>query len=177
MTSKEAHRINLLEYLGNPEINFPIRAKYNGVLGITKQAMYLHFTPEELTQIEFEAVEIRKKRSNRQRTKVLKALYKRALGYSHPEVKVQWVESEVYNQKEQCLLNVGRWGTIKLVKHYPPDKAAGQEFLDRTEGKVPDKVHLGGPGGEPIQPILNINTKKAKNVARFKLGSDKEEII
>lgn len=146
MKAKEKHKLNLLKVLGDPEEEFPNRAKYPGILKISKPALYQHFTPEDLIEIEKEAVEIRKARSSKQRANVLRALYSRAMGYEHPEEKAQFAD--------------GVWQTHEQTKHYPPDKASAQEFLDRTEGKVPDKHEIGGPGGEPIRPVLNINTGK-----------------
>lgn len=148
MKAKEKHKINLLKYLGDPEKDFPVRSKYPEFLSISRNTMYVHFTPDELCKIESEAVELRKQRSGRQRANILTALYEKSIGYVFPE------ETKIkINEK-------GKTSVIEITKRLPPDKAAAQEFLDRTEGKVPDKVHLGGPGGEPLKPILNINMGK-----------------
>jgi len=47
--------------------------------------------------------------------KVVKSLYERANGYNHRETKAQWV----WDQEQG-----GRWETIDLIKHYPPDTGA-----------------------------------------------------
>lgn len=126
MKAKKRHRDKLLRYLGDPEKTFPSRMAYGKILCISMVAVYHHFSPAELTEIENEALEMRKKRTARQRANVLNALYERAVGYTHYETKTY--------------MHDGKIVTSKTVKHYPPDKQAAQEFLDRVEGKVPDKI-------------------------------------
>ena len=128
MKAKQRHRAKLLRYLGDPEKTFPPRMAYSKILCISTVSVYNHFSPDELTEIENEALELRKKRTARQRGNILNALYERAIGYTHPEVKINVYEGEVI--------------TTRVLKHYPPDKQAAQEFFDRTEGKVPDRVDV-----------------------------------
>lgn len=62
MKAKDRHRITLLEYLGNPENGFPSRLELSvQVLGFkSQQHIYKVFTPEELSEIEREALDIRR---------------------------------------------------------------------------------------------------------------------
>jgi hypothetical protein len=71
-------------------------------------------------------------------------MYKRACGYSHPEIKLNVIDNEIVQ--------------TELVKHYPPDRAAGQEFLDRTEGKVIEKRELTGKDGKPLETVTTVET-------------------
>lgn len=121
---KVRYRATLLAYLSNPEMPFPIRSKYGDILGKTKKTVYDHFTPEDLSELEIEAYNNRKNSCVRQRANVLKALYDRAMGYHHAENHIAVYEGDVIITPQ--------------IKRYPPDKAAAQEFLDRTEGKVKD---------------------------------------
>lgn len=101
MTAKEKHKKRLMDYLGDPENDYPLRQDYAVILKISIQRLYQHFTPAEMQDIENEAYEIRKKNSTRQRSVVLKAMYSEA----------------------KC-------GNV----------SAANLFLERTEGKVPDKI-------------------------------------
>ena len=58
--------------------------------------------------------------------RVTKSLYERANGYSHPEVKVQWVNGD----------DGGQFETLDLIKHYPPDTTACIFWL---KNRQPDK--------------------------------------
>ena len=118
------YRLTLLAYLSNPELPFPIRSKYGDIIGKTRKTVYDHFTIEELSELENEAYNNRKSSCVRQRANVLKALYDRAMGYHHAENHIAVYEGDVIITPQ--------------IKRYPPDKAAAQEFLDRTEGKVKD---------------------------------------
>lgn len=64
-----------------------------------------------------------KRSKNGANAKVKQAFFERATGYSHPDTKAQWVESEVEIDGEWR--TVGRWEYAELIKHYPPDTAAG----------------------------------------------------
>lgn len=128
MHVKERYKLRLLRHLGDPEIDFPPRRDYPQIVGVSKKTIYKHFTPLELSEIEAEAVDMRKKSCSRQRANVLSALYERAIGYSHPDVHIS--------------THLGDVTMTDIIKHFPPDRAAAQEFLDRTEGKVPDKVEM-----------------------------------
>lgn len=125
---KKRYRETLLSYLSNPEMPFPIRSQYGDIIGRTKKTVYDHFTPDELSEIEKEAYKNRKDSCVRQRSNVLKALYDRAIGYHHAETHVSVYEGDVI--------------LTPLIKRYPPDKAAAQEFLDRVEGKVVEKSEI-----------------------------------
>ncbi len=71
---------------------------------------------------------------------VANRLYKRALGYSHPEVHVSAFQGDI------TLTN--------LVKHYPPDTQAATWWLkNRQPAKWKDRTvnELTGPDGGPVQ--------------------------
>lgn len=59
---KDGHRLKLIEYCGNPQNPFPNRDVMSvDVLGFKhKSTIYKRFTPAELTEIEKEALEIRR---------------------------------------------------------------------------------------------------------------------
>lgn len=125
---KERYRLSLIAYLSDPEKPFPIRRYYGDIIGKTRKTVYDHFTPDELLEIEKEAYENRKMSCVPQRSNVLKALYDSAIGYHHAETHISVYEGEVT--------------MTPMIKRYPPNKAAAQEFLDRVEGKVVEKSEL-----------------------------------
>lgn len=140
MTKKELNKIKILEFLSDPDNDFVNRSELAvTVLGYKHQrTLYRHFTTEELNTIENKALQERKSRSARQRANIYNALYKRSMGYSHPDVHIS---------NYQGVITV-----TKITKHYPPETQAGREYLDRTEGKVPDKEVA--PGSESSSNIL-----------------------
>ena len=78
--TKEAHRLTLIEYLSNPDNKFLNRTQLSVVaLGFTQgSVIYQVFTPDELTEIEDEALEARRKRYASKLAKVDEAVLRRA---------------------------------------------------------------------------------------------------
>jgi len=126
MNRKESNKIKILEYLSDPGNDFMSRADIAITLLGYKNArtLYRFFTTAELSEMESAAIVERKARSSRQRAHIYTALYKRAIGYSHPDVHISNYQGEI---------------TITdIIKHYPPETQAAREYLDRIEGKVPE---------------------------------------
>jgi hypothetical protein len=79
---------------------------------------------------------------------IAQALFHRAKGYSHPEVDIKVVASEIVQ--------------TPLVKHYPPDTAAASLWLRNRQPKLwRDKQDLehSGPDGGPIPHSLTVTFK------------------
>ena len=161
VTTKQRHRETLLVYLSNPELPFPIRARYGDLLGITKKSVYDHFTPDDLSDLEQEAYAKRKSVSVRQRSNILKAMYDRAIGYHHAETHVATYE--------------GKTILTPLIKRYPPDRSAAQEWLDRVEGKVTEKRDHTSSDGSMSPKEINVNAtpKEASQDYKEMLKNDK----
>ena len=100
--TKEENRRKISTYLNDPDNEWLHRTG----LGVTvcgykdQRTLYKHFSPEELTEIENEALEERKRRSAGKRAVIYDAMF---------------------------------------LKAKEGDVAAMKEFLDRTEGKIPNK--------------------------------------
>jgi hypothetical protein len=76
---------------------------------------------------------------------IAQALFHRAKGYSHPEVDIRVVASEIVQ--------------TPLVKHYPPDTQAASLWLRNRQPAVwRDKVDMehSGPNGGPIEQSLTV---------------------
>ena len=79
LTAKDRHRINILEYLANPENIVCSRTKLAEVLGITTTSLYQFFKTEELSAIELEALNMRRGRYSLKLAQVDKALFEKAI--------------------------------------------------------------------------------------------------
>lgn len=86
---------------------------------------------------------------------VADALYKRACGYSHPEVKVVTFEGKITDEKE-------------YEKHYPPDTTAALTWLKNRQGdKWRDQQHIDHSGsidGDRQVIILPSNDREFEEV-------------
>ena len=79
-------------------------------------------------------------------SEVEKSLYQRALGYSHPAVKIM--------QHEGCPLEV------PYTEHYPPSEVACIFWLkNRQPDKWRDKHELVGKDDTPLIPVINFGKK------------------
>jgi len=81
MRRKQRLTEKLIEYLADPENDFPSRSEMSvKILGYkNRQSVYTLFRPEELTEIEHRALEERKRRSSRVRAQMYKALHELGL--------------------------------------------------------------------------------------------------
>lgn len=142
----------LLEYLSDPDKDWPKRFQYsNKILGYVKaNQIYNTLSPQVITEIETKAFQNREARSARQKAMIRQSLYNRARGYSHDAVKI------FARKTKKTLLD----GTIEetseplivpYTKHYPPDRGAAQEWMDRTEGKVVERKEITGENGGPVK--------------------------
>lgn len=91
---------------------------------------------------------------------VAHSLYHRALGYSHPAVKIFMHEGEpVY---------------ADFVEHYPPDTKAAQVWLGNRRRKAEnvkwvDRQEVSGPDGGPIEMNV-LHENLAERIARIAAG-------
>ena len=127
----------LLEYLSDPDKDWPKRSDYSQLILNYKKANQIYNTLSSpiITEIEIEAGKNRIERSSRQGAIVRRSLYKRANGYSHEAVKI--ITNKVKNtDKEGNVTEETKAMYVPYTKHYPPDAQAAKEWFDRTEGKV-----------------------------------------
>lgn len=75
-TAKVQHRVKLVEYLADPDNDWPNRGEMSQkVLGLNSpSAIYQYFTSDVISEIEFEALELRRKRYARYSSIADKAL-------------------------------------------------------------------------------------------------------
>ncbi|WP_027357834.1 hypothetical protein [Desulforegula conservatrix] len=70
-------------------------------LGISKQAMYKHFTPEELDEIEKQCLEIRRQRYSLKLMKVDDTVFRRAIAGNIPAAKLCYQRFEGWNPNQK----------------------------------------------------------------------------
>ena len=88
-STKESKRLKMVQYISDPDNIFPTRSDLAvTVLGYKHTVtLYKLFSPDELTEIETEGLELRKKRTARQRAAVYDALYREAVNGNVPAIK------------------------------------------------------------------------------------------
>ena len=103
MKAKERHKIKLLEYLGNPENDFPTRLYMNNaVLGFKAPTyIYVVFTLDELNEIEAEALEIRRAKYKPSIARADKALLDQAKAGDVAAIKLCYQRFEDWSEKQR----------------------------------------------------------------------------
>lgn len=151
MKSKDMHREKLLEYLGNPDNEFLPRCKLStDVLGF-KQEKQIHqvFSPDELRELESEALELRRKRYIRHISVADIALLNKAADGDVPAIKLAYQRFE-------------GWGEKKISEHSGPDGGpmAFQQLYQQAAEAILDEVN-GAACGIP-QPVGNRSTTETE---------------
>ena len=102
LMAKDIHRQTIIEYLSNPD-NPPMNRTHlsTRLLGFASQSViYCHFTPDELTEIEFEALELRRKCYAVKLAMVDDGLFKEAAKGGAAEAKLVYERFEGWNPKQ-----------------------------------------------------------------------------
>jgi len=125
LSAKEKHRAKLLEYLSDPDKDFPKRETMSIDVLKFKYRQQIHrvFTPGELQEIEQEALENRRKKYANKIAKIDKALMDRAEQGDPQAIKL------VYQRFEQ-------WSEKHEVKGNPPVQQNNQiivQFIDAND--------------------------------------------
>ena len=103
MRAKERHKCKLLEYLGNPENDFPTRLFMNNeIIGFKDPTrIYKVFTLDELDEIEAEALKIRRKKYKPGIAKADKALLEKAHDGDVAAIKLCYQRFEDWSEKQR----------------------------------------------------------------------------
>jgi hypothetical protein len=107
--SKEQHRENLLQYLGNPENEWPNRQRLSTeVMGFAHEnGIYKVFDLDEIYDIEMAALDLRRKKYSRLVGLVDLALLKKAAEGDTAAAKLVYQRFENWNEKHSFDQNVG----------------------------------------------------------------------
>ncbi len=153
-----AHKKNLVLYLADPEEGFVKRSKYPEILGITRDTLYYHFSPLDLTDIEKEAFEIRKAALTHQIASVYDKLLISAEGYDRELKHVSAFEGKVT--------------VTPYTKHYPPNPKAAELYLNRVEGTVAQIIELAAKGFASTSDAFTAEMVKGMSVPDLLLLRD-----
>lgn len=131
MKAKERHKIKLIEFLGNPENEFCNR--YNMATKILNfangETLYRVFTPSELSEIELEALEIRRKRYSPEIAQIDRAVLKAAKSGDMRAARLCYQRFENWGEKKELLLD--GLSTPKAVIYLPDN---GRAVNHKDEG-------------------------------------------
>lgn len=101
MKAKEKHKTRMLAYLANPDNEMPNREQMASIIGIKKTTLYLHFTPDELSEIETEGLNQRRKKYAPRLTKVDNAILDKAAEGDPNAAKLVYQRFEGWSEKKQ----------------------------------------------------------------------------
>ena len=112
--NKIQHRETLLNYLGNPANEFPTRKFMNDVILDFKQSrgyIYKIFTTEELADIEWEALHLRRTKYGPGISMVDRALIQEALKGDTAAIKLCYQRFEDWGEKRKLIVKDTNWTT------------------------------------------------------------------
>jgi len=101
MKAKETHRRKILEYLSNPDNDIPTRTDLASAIGLKRATLYQNFTPDELTELEGEALAMRRERYAPLISKVDKAVLARAADGDPNAAKLAYQRFEGWSEKQR----------------------------------------------------------------------------
>lgn len=101
MKAKERHKLKILEYLANPENDVPNREGLAYICGIKKCALYVNFTPAELSDLEAEGLKRRREKYAAKLAKVDIAVLNRAAEGDSHAAKLAYQRFEGWSEKQQ----------------------------------------------------------------------------
>ena len=125
--NKETHRLTLIEYLSNPDNEFLNRAGLAIIaLGFSSPCVLYHiFTPTELTEIEAEALEIRRTMYGAKLAQVDQAVLKRAASDegTAADAKLAYQRFENWSEKQIKELVLDGPFLAQMFQIFPPEIA------------------------------------------------------
>jgi hypothetical protein len=125
--NKEIHRLTLLEYLSNPDNEFLNRAGLaTTALGFSSPCVLYHiFTPEELTEIEAEALEMRRTMYGAKLARVDQAVLRRAASDdgTAADAKLAYQRFEGWSEKQIRELVLDGPFLAQMFQIFPPEIA------------------------------------------------------
>lgn len=114
MKAKERHRRKLLEYLANPDNEFPTRTQMASICGLKRNTLYIHFSPEDFADLEAEALELRRKKYSSLLARADSALMKEAEKGNIAAIKLAYQRFDGFTEKMQHDVNPKGKGTLLM---------------------------------------------------------------
>lgn len=85
--------------------------------------------------------------------KVARAMYERALGYSHPETVITSYQGVITK--------------TRVTRHYPPDQAAAAQWLYNRQGtrwrRDPDPIDSGDEAPPPTKVVIEVKSARKRH--------------
>jgi hypothetical protein len=107
MKAKEKHEQKMIEYLSHPDNEWLNREDLaSKVCGITKQTLYVHFTPAELSDIEKVSLKLRRSQYADKLAKVDQSLLKEAAKGDTAAAKLAYQRFEGWSEKQKHEVDV-----------------------------------------------------------------------
>ena len=120
LKAKGRNKLKLVEYIGDPKNDFPDRTTMAlTVLGYSKvESLYRHFSPDELSAIEDEGLQLRRKKYAPELSRVDRGLLKKASEGDSKSAKLCYQRFEGWAEKTQIDVGV----TIgDVLAGFPPE--------------------------------------------------------
>lgn len=117
----------------------------------------------KLTKPEFmEALQAGKDQAD---ARVAEAFYKRAIGYSHPDVHILSNRVKIFDEEGKVIEERTEPLIVPITKHYPPDTFAGHKWLTIRQRAIWAEVNKAIPPPVNLTQInFNMFTKQEKLV-------------
>lgn len=126
MTPKDKHRLKLVEFIANPDNDFPDRATMAAICGISKRALHQHFSPEEFAELEADAMDLRRKHYSRFFPKIDKALISEAEEGNIAAIKLAYQRLEGWSEKQEHQITAPEPITINYLPYGNNDKSSSK---------------------------------------------------
>ena len=140
-TSRQVHRRNLVQYLGDPENEWPSRTKYKDILGISEPNLYHHFPPVALTEIEAEAQELRRASLAHKFSLIDNALISKAMTGDVQAIKLAYQRLEGWSERSTQEIQAHVSNDIHAPSQISADVKA---MMIRITGADPFAAELAG---------------------------------
>jgi hypothetical protein len=130
-TVKEQRRVTILNYLMNPDNEWPTRQEISTVLLGCKQPnqIYKTFSIDELREIELEALKLRRNRYTKKLSAVDQALFTKAIEGDVSAIRLCYQRFEGWSEKVQNVLT-GPGGSAIKITNCPPDTDSIESWLE-----------------------------------------------
>jgi len=116
MKAKERHKSKILDYIGNPDNNVPNRQGLASAIGISVKTLYMHFTIEEMAELEAEGLRLRRLKYAPHLAKLDMTLVNKANEGDVQAIKLAYQRFEGWSEKQQIDANVNNGNfEVKIV--------------------------------------------------------------
>lgn len=131
------YRAKLVEYLSDPENPSLTREEYaKNLLGIARNTLYKHFSPETLAEIEAEGLGLRRARCAGTSANVDRALVNRALAGDVGAIKLYYQRIEGWSERSTVAVepNLEDLRELAISKGYDPEEYVATYLELRRRG-------------------------------------------